>query len=357
MRAEPAITLQNLVNERDPIAGKYRVARVARPGRAFGLVAAALASTLASTALAETDPAAAEALLRDGTKLMEQKNFAAACPKLAESQQLDPATGTLMSLATCHEAQGKTASAWEEYAEVAMRAQQEGRNDRERAARDKVAALEPKLSKLTIAPSALAAATFGLMVKRDGAVVASAALKVAVPIDPGEHTIEASAPAKRTFTVTVTVGPSGDKKTVTIPGLENDGGGTGAGAPGTAMIAPGPDRSGLTTMQIGGVSAGAAGIVAIGVGTYFGLHARKLNEDSKAGCDGNACYPDAKQKRLDAISAGNWSTLAFAVGGALVAGGAALFVLGRSKERGETGLNVAALASDGGGLLFLGGQF
>jgi hypothetical protein len=347
--------LQNLVNEGDRIAAKYRLERVLCAGRAFPLLAAALASTLASTAFAQTDPAAAEALFREGTKLMEQKNFAAGCPKLAESQQLDPATGTLMALAMCHEGQGKTASAWAEYAEVANRAREEGRSDRERAARDRAAALEAKLSTLTIAPSALAAVTVGLVVKRDGVLVGPGAWKTAVPVDPGEHTVEASAPVKRSIIATVTVGPAGDKKTVEIPGLENDSGGT--ATPAAAMIVPGPERSGLAPMQIGGISAGAAGIVAIGVGTYLGLHARKLNEDSKAGCDGNACYSDAKQKRLDAISAGNWSTLAFAVGGALVAGGAALFVLGRSKERPGTGVNVAALVSDDGGLLFLGGRF
>src|SRR6185436_14511396 len=97
----------------------------------------------------------------------------------------------------------------------------------------------------------------------------------------------------------------------------------------------------LSRLEIGGIAAGVAGVAAIGIGTYFGLRAIKLNDDSKAGCDGDACDPAAKQKRLDARSAGNWSTVAFAVGGALVAGGTALFVLGRSKETGGSGVNVA----------------
>ena len=112
--------------------------------------------------------------------------------------------------------------------------------------------------------------------------------------------------------------------------------------------------AGLTRLEIAGIGAGAAGVVAIGFGTYFGLHARKLNEASKAGCDGDACFPDAKKQRLDAISAGNWSTVAFIVGGVLVAGGATLFVLGRSKE---SGLQVAATGSADGGTLFVAGRF
>ena len=97
-------------------------------------------------------------------------------------------------------------------------------------------------------------------------------------------------------------------------------------------------------------------MVAIGVGTYFGLHARKLNDESSSGCDGNACFPDAKQTRLDAISSGNWSTIAFVTAGVLVAGGATLFLLGRAKD-GAAGLQVAAAASDAGGALFVAGRF
>jgi hypothetical protein len=185
-------------------------------------------------------------------------------------------------------------------------------------------------------------------VKRDGVFVAAAALRTAVPVDPGEHHVDATAPGKRSFTADVTVGP-GEKKTVEIPVLPNDSG----DGPAPHVVHKSA-LSGLTNMEIAGISAGAAGVIALGVGTYFGLHARKLNEASKSGCDGDACFPDAKQQRLDAISSGNWSTLAFVVGGVLVAGGATLFVLGRSKE---SGLQVGATGSADGGALLVAGRF
>jgi hypothetical protein len=49
------------------------------------------------------DPVLAEALFHDGKAQMKKGNYAAACPKLAESYKQDPATGTLLALAVCQD--------------------------------------------------------------------------------------------------------------------------------------------------------------------------------------------------------------------------------------------------------------
>src|SRR5512136_2811036 len=64
------------------------------------------------------DPAAAEVLFREGRKLVAANDFAAACPKFAESQRLDPAVGTLLNWAACEEHVGKLASAWQRWKEA-----------------------------------------------------------------------------------------------------------------------------------------------------------------------------------------------------------------------------------------------
>src|ERR1022692_323786 len=131
--------------------------------RAGTLVALSILSiALAGTAIAQSDQGAeAEVLFRAGKRLLELQYFTNACPKLAESYRLDPATGALLALAVCHEGQGKTATAWAEYGDIASRSKAEGRSDRERAARERISALGAKLSTLTISVGPEAAASEG----------------------------------------------------------------------------------------------------------------------------------------------------------------------------------------------------
>jgi len=287
---------------------------------------------LAAAPARASNNGAAEELFREGQALMQAGNFDEACPKLAESQRLDPGTGTLLNLAACHERQGKLASAWAEYNDAAALAQRDGRDDRVEFCKQHLAAIEPKLARLTINVAA-GAAVPGFEVKLDDAVVGGPSLGIALPVDPGVHQISASAPGKRPWqaSLTIRVGPSTD--TVTIQALADA---AAERAPVSAPIAgtaPTDDASAGKTQRYVAYGLGGLGVVAVGVGAAFGLTAiSKNNESNDKGCFGNQCTAPAASLRNDARSAGTISTVAFSVGGAALAGGVVLFLTAPSSK-------------------------
>src|SRR5687768_11340119 len=97
-----------------------------------------------------TEKATAEALFQQGTELMNEKQYAAACEKFGGSQQLDPALGTQLRLADCNDKVGKSASAWAMFKEAASIARSRNEPDRQRIADERAAELEKRLSKLEI---------------------------------------------------------------------------------------------------------------------------------------------------------------------------------------------------------------
>ena len=77
--------------------------------------------------------ARAEQAFTEGKQHLAQHAYLQACPLFEESYALDPASGSLLALAICHERQGKLATAVREYAELIARSQREGRGDRAQA--------------------------------------------------------------------------------------------------------------------------------------------------------------------------------------------------------------------------------
>jgi hypothetical protein len=165
------------------------------------------------------DTALAEELYQQGKRLMNEAHYGEACPKLAESQRLAPGMGTLLTLAVCHEGEGKLATAWAEFNEVLPAARRANRPDRAQYAEQRITGLAPRLSRLKIVvpPDAQVA---GLVVQLNAATVSAAALGIAAPVDGGTYTVSASAPDKQSWSQQVVVKPQKDQQIVTVPALQ-----------------------------------------------------------------------------------------------------------------------------------------
>jgi len=323
----------------------------------FARASAAFAWLLLATPARAGNNGAAEELFRQGQTLMQAGKYAEACPKLAESQRLDPGTGTLLNLAACHEKEGKLASAWAEYNDAAALAQRDGRDDRVQYCKEHLAAIEPKLARLTINVAA-GAEVPGFEVKLDEVVVGGPSLGIALPVDPGPHQISASAPGRRPWqaSLTIRVGPSQEAVTIQALAEASD---ASEPANGPAPAPPPPPRaeggsSSGNTQRVIAYGLGGLGIVAVGVGTAFGLTAiSKNNESNDKGCFGNQCTAPGASLRNDARSAGTISTVAFALGGAALAGGVALFFTAPSAKH-ENRASARVVLGPGGGAVAIG---
>jgi serine/threonine-protein kinase len=317
-----------------------------------GFAALALGSRTACAQSADT--ATAESLFEQGRELLRAGKAAEACPKLAESERIEPSTGTLLALAMCHEADGKLASAWAEFVSVEAHARGENRVDREQAAHDKAQALRPRLSTLEIRVPSGIAALAGVEVRRDGAVLGRGAWNVAVPVDGAEHEVEVSALGKTPWKGKITVKTEADAAVLTVPAL--------ATAP--IETAPGARRDAGDTaaarrwgaLEWAGVSAAGAGVVALGFGGYFLSAALGKKSDSSVDCSGDSCGSQGFADRSAAVNKGNTATVFGIAGGVLVAGGATLFIIGRNSAHHAESAQASGL-SLGAGPAGLSAQF
>jgi hypothetical protein len=318
---------------------------------------AALAGLLpgpAARAQNSGDTAAAEALFNEAQKLAQAGKYAEACPKFAESLRLDTGIGVMLYLADCYERTGRTASAWAQFREAQELATRQ--SDRRAAtAREQADALEPKLARLVIRVEP-GADLPRLEVKRDETLVLRPQWGVPVPVDPGMHTIFVSAPGKKPRQMPVQVIEGGAPTVLAIPALEDEAarGAEPQARSDAAPPGPGPDsggggRSRGSGQRIVAYTVGAAGLVGVGVGAYFGFDTISKNNSSNAG----HCYPDNHcdktgiQLRKSAQSSATASNIAFGVGAAALAGAVVLYFTAPSAAAPTVGLAPSADARGG----------
>jgi hypothetical protein len=194
----------------------------------------------------------------------------------------------------------------------------------------------------------------------DGDVLAEKLDGSAIPLDPGAHT----------FTFEVAGQPPLTKQLVIREGQKDRREALQFGAPpaqgpasAAAPVAKSPNpaietsvdqvsSSSGNTQKILALVAGGVGVVGVGVGTIFGLQSMSKHNDAETKCPG-ACNDQAGVDLWnDARSAGNISTIAFAVGGAGLVTGAILWFTAKTPSR-----STALQADVGPGSVYLRGTW
>lgn len=295
--------------------------------------------SLSAPAFADATPedrASADQLYNDATKLMAAGSYAEACPKLGASQRLDPAIGTLLKLGFCFTYTGQTASAWASFNDAEALARKTSDKGRAEEAARRAHDLEGKLSKLVIESAAAE-----VEVRRDGVAVDRGVLGTALPVDPGSHTITASAAGKEPWSSTIAVEAGPGTMTVRVPALVPVAVAVVAVAPAAAK--PGAEAApavkadaGWSTQRKVAIGVGAVGVASVVVGSVFGAMTLSKVSATEGHCS-KAVKPDCDAEGFklfgDAGTTANVSNVGLAVGGAAVIGGVVMFLTAPSEAR------------------------
>jgi len=291
-----------------------------------------------TTTFAQTTEAVAESLFRDGKRFFQSDDFENACPKLAQSYQIDPAGGTVLLLAICYEKQGKYASSWTRYNDALAIAKRDQREDRERRAREGLESVEPKLSYVDLKLDAATQAIPGVALAIDGMEL-PAVYNARLPIDPGKHTLTIRAPNYETWLEEVTIGGPSQTESVSVPSLKPKGPTAPAISAAPAPTSPvatdnadlAHERASHRNVRATAYVMGGVGIAAIAVGSYFGVRAVKLRNDANDTCPTKQCGSSgAVSKSEDAVSSAHLADAFIGAGAAVTISAALLWYLYRN---------------------------
>lgn len=303
------------------------------------LIAALACAPLIASADNKSD---AQALFDLGITEMKDGKLDEACKHLAASLAKLPDSGTQGALALCTTKQGKIATAWALWKELAVTAPTDAMKS---SAAQAASELEPRLPKYQIKTKP---ATPGLIVKINGTQV-DLTVDVPLPVDPGKVAVVASALDHEDWTGEATAS-EGQVTAIEIPAL--------LGRPKPPPEQPLPIAPPRPKHNWAAISLFAGGSASLVAGALFGLRAKSLWNDAEDTCgDVDACpgnvFEDASDKYSAARTSAIVSTLLVGVGAAAVIGGGVMWYVQRDKPSEHTAI-VPTVTRDGAGIVFTG---
>jgi hypothetical protein len=294
------------------------------------------------------ETAAARSLAVDGLKLAQANNCAEAVPKLERAEKLYHSAVVASRLGECYVSVGRLVEGTEVLRKVLREPQPADATPALTKALDRAQrvldAAKPKIAGLTVKVTTVP----DMRVKIDGNVVPNALVDTEVPTDPGEHTIEVTAPGFLKTTSRIGMG-EGDKKSVTM-NLARDPNAVVPAAPVEAAAASGsapppnnasePAPETATTHHaepLGPPNRTAAyvslgiGAAAVATGGVLGVLTMKRYKSIHSHCPNDVCAADQQSDLDSAKRLGTFSTIGFGVGAAgLVLGTVLIFTAGPS---------------------------
>lgn len=315
-------------------------------------LALSFGAPVASGEPSAADRATAESLFQDGRRLLEAGEVATACVKFAESQRLAPALGSLLNLAACHEREGKIASAWIEFSEAATLSERAGEHERATFATERAEALAQELATVTIAVKGTEP---DLSVTLDDREVRKGTFGTAIPIDPGQHVVKASAPGMAPFERTFSVARGRSATTIEVPELSQATPRVAA----TTQAARASDAVATSATDQGAEPArpalwpllvtGGVGVAGMAVGTIFGLKTFNEKETVDRECPPSVhpyCSPEGLAANERAHDAALISTIGFGVGAVASVAFAYLFLSSRDGRAASQASVVTSIGPD-----------
>jgi len=227
----------------------------------------------------------AEELFREGRAALKEQQYDLACEKLAESQWLEPAAGTLLNLAVCLEARGQRTEAWVAYRDALQLSRAAGNAGGVRLAEERLASIAEKLCMLTIVlPEDRPA---GMTIELDGAPLRSDQWATPIPLEAGAHVVDLSAPGRGSRSQTVHLEQLGSELVLRLPALVAT-----TDAPAPKMSTPVARReppAANSTFRAALVVPGAIGVGGLLATLYFGARAASEWGTRDAHCPDHRC--------------------------------------------------------------------
>jgi hypothetical protein len=317
-----------------PARGRRRIFFI---GRALSASAATLTILACRPGRADegADELRASALFKTAIQLVTSGEVADACRLFAESKRLSPGIGVSLHLADCYERLGRTAHAWQEFARAEKLARAHGDGRRADLAQKRVQGLEPVLERLSVVTTP-GVSHEGWQLVLDGAVLPFDHWNAALAVDPGDHTVDVTAPGQPPRTLHAHLDANHRSVALCIDD-ERDAGGSDVGA--SAAI---PNESGPGALRVfGEVTLAGLAAVGVGFGSFFMVRRAHFIDE------GPPADPTLTRQATTA------ATLSFVTAGAALVGASVLFFTFTAPPAPRRiGFRVAPLAGGAGALVF-----